>query len=210
MWLTFVLTTQLDVVTMLRVDCEFVNSSLPFPHPDGDCTLYYVCLRLDGNNYPDPVQHECPEGKHFSKRLLGCYHPDVALCSSDFSNLTCNSEGIRLAHPNNCSRFFVCDNDRTPIVNICPYDLHFSSERGECVPKSDAKCDPLYRNCNEFDDPMRPTLLVDPANCAAFYKCHNGQPMPLLCPTNLYFSVERSRCEYPYYVDCKDGVRPAK
>lgn len=180
------------------------------PDPDGACDLFYECVyNRDNILEPDPVycNKEYCCGNHYSKDDMACVHPDKALCLPELRNLTCDRDNQLLSHPTNCSRYFKCSSTLRPTVIECPYDLHFSSELGNCVAKEVAQCG-LF--CSPYDNPMRPTLLPDPTNCAAFYKCHNGQPLPMLCPSYLHFSVDKKRCEFPFDVKCENGVRPKR
>ncbi len=201
----FVSITQLCFVTT-SPQCLPNGPDGPFPSPY-NCSFFIRCEKYGDLIEDTPINCDVDNccGNHFSEDLRKCVHPDKALCLPVLRNLTCVSFNERLSHPTNCSRFFVCDDALRPIVDDCPVDQHFSSELKECVSKRDANCDPMY--CDEMDNPDRPTLLPDPSNCAAFFKCHNGRPMPMLCPSNLYFSVESKRCEFPFYVNCKAGVR---
>lgn len=200
--------TQLYFVTLQSWLCENHRDE-PFPSPEGECHFFYVCReygdKLEADRIYCDEDHCC--GKHYSEDRHTCLSPDEALCLPELRNLTCNNNSDLLSHPTNCSRYFECSTLR-PIVRDCPDDLHFSNELKTCVATGEAGCDAMY--CSKFDNPMRPTLLPDPTDCAAFYKCNNGQPLPMLCPNNLYFSVERDRCEFPFYVECKNGVRPKK
>lgn len=187
--------------------CEHEKDG-PFPSP-GDCASFRECNVYNGEVETNKVYCDARNccGNHFSEEKMFCVHPDLALCAPELRDLTCSNETQLLSHPTNCSRYFECS-DMRPSVEECPDDLHFSSVLNKCVEPEEAQCDPMY--CSKFDNPRRPKLLADPANCAAFYKCHNGQPVPMHCPTNLYFSVERDRCEFRFDVECKNGVRPKR
>lgn len=189
-------------------DCEF--SLDPFPSPDGHCHMFYECVHDEEEDIIERNPVFCDDinccGKHFSNLTLTCVHPDEALCADELRVLFCTNVGELLSHPTNCSRYFICNENLRPTVQICDDGLHFSRDQLKCIPKRDARCEP--RTCDEYDNPDRPTLLPDPTNCRTFFKCHNGQPLPVSCPPNLYFSVERDRCEFPFTVNCTNGVRP--
>lgn len=186
------------------------ESDGPLPDPHGDCNKYYVCELQDDGKVEERNEF-CAPDYHFSEYDLTCLPPDEALCSEEFRNLTCARENQRLSHPTNCSRYYKCSSTLRPIIQFCTGDLHFSSDLGDCVAKEVARCDGYYDDslsCGLYDNPMRPTLLPDPTNCAAFYKCHNGRPIPMFCPNYLHFSVVKKRCEFPFDVECRNGVRP--
>ncbi|KAG4068812.1 hypothetical protein HA402_002503 [Bradysia odoriphaga] len=194
--------TQICVAAM-GLKCD--ESNTRFPSPEGHCEIFYKC-EDDDDGLVVPIQIQCNSicfGCHFSKEALDCVHPDEALCLPELSKLTCQKVTDLLAHPTNCSRYFTCEADLRPTVAECPTDLHFSRLLKTCVSKREARC-----SCDQYDNPDRPLLLPDPMNCTTFYKCHNGQPELVDCPTNLYFSLVRQRCEFPYDVDCRDGFRP--
>lgn len=178
------------------------------PFPGGKCEEFRECVyNEDGGIWQASHPIRCDDrkccGTHFSTKTLSCVHPDEALCLPNLRELTCANVSDRLSHPTNCSRYFECHTMR-PNVTDCPDNMHFSSRLKMCVSIREAQCE----RCDKFSDPMRPTLLPDPKNCAAFFKCHNGQLLPMNCPHNLYFSIERDRCEFPFTVNCTDGVRP--
>lgn len=202
----FVSMTQLCCVSLQPpLICKDEHTD-PVPDPDGECHVYYKCVPYGDDDGLESDRMYCDEGKHYSEYEMTCLPPDEALCLPELRNLTCDNKTDLLSHPTNCSRYFECNTLR-PNVRDCPYDMHFSRVLRSCVNKREAGCDGAVY-CSDYDNPMRPTLLPDSTNCVAFYKCHHGKPMPMLCPNNLYFSVERDRCEFPFYVDCKNGVRP--
>ncbi|KAJ6640331.1 hypothetical protein Bhyg_13081 [Pseudolycoriella hygida] len=190
--LLIVLTTQLYFVTLQSTSCENDQHD-PFPSPFGECHFYYICVpygdKMEANRVYCDIQQCC--GNHYSEDKMTCLPPDEALCLPILRNLTCDNVNQLLSHPTNCSRFFECSSLR-PAVRECPDNQHFNSTLRTCVAREVAGCE-KRPFCSKFDDPMRPTLLPDPTNCAAFYKCHNGQAMLMQCPNNLYFSVEKCR-----------------
>lgn len=52
---------------------------------------------------------------------------------------------------------------------------------------------------NNGDDMV---LLPDSKNCAIFYKCDWGIPVPISCPDILYFNAENGTCDFEGNVDC--------
>ncbi|KAI5634151.1 chitin binding peritrophin-A domain-containing protein [Phthorimaea operculella] len=46
--------------------------------------------------------------------------------------------------------------------------------------------------------------LVEHQECAKFYECAGGVPVPFTCPDNLYYNDDKKICDHPENVDCGD------
>ncbi|XP_043066566.1 peritrophin-1 [Drosophila bipectinata] len=56
--------------------------------------------------------------------------------------------------------------------------------------------------CPAYNDPAHPILLPDPTDCRNYFTCYFGQLQKRQCPSNLYWSETRYRCDLKQYSNC--------
>lgn len=137
-----------------------------------------------------------------------------------------NSEGVLVAH-DNCRHFYKCVQG-FPVELSCPGILLYNSDKGYCDWPNNVNCGDRYVDEREDDinasvsDPPRhdnpndaPSIcaalgsdgiLVAHEKCNQFYKCHEGLPVALKCPSNLMYNSEKQYCDWPANVECGDRV----
>ena len=117
------------------------------------CHNYYTC---DENLIATPGI--CMDGHGtYLDELKGCIlKPCVG--PSDF---ICTDAGLYI-DPNNCSNFYVCDDDLTPTLGTCPGDEGgFNNATKMCSDKSCFHC-------------PTPGFFADPDDCHSFYICNEN------------------------------------
>jgi hypothetical protein len=111
------------------------------PNPD-DCSSYYQCEYI-------PYIYECPDGQYFSTDVNECYPSEEVDCGTRPTGVTtvsttttailCTTAGDVLADPDDCSSFYLCNTDLTPLQYFCPTGEGFDASIGAC--SSSIDCD---------------------------------------------------------------------
>ncbi|GFY63344.1 putative chitinase 10 [Trichonephila inaurata madagascariensis] len=130
-----------------KQSCELAADGTPLliPH-ESDCRKYYNCH--NGVLYP----HICQSGLHFNSKLQACDYPDKAGCetekprgkgglgdSSDGCQNVRTDKTVLVPHPNDCSRYFMCDSGFS-YLKACPAGLHFNPALQSCDYPSNVQC----------------------------------------------------------------------
>ncbi|CAH2049171.1 unnamed protein product, partial [Iphiclides podalirius] len=139
----------------------------------------------------------------------------------------------KLLEHENCNKFYQCFQG-VLVEHKCPNDLLFNIDVFECdwpenvvcgdrlIPDSDEDSNGdvdggAGSNGGNCDPSQAPAIcaaegsdgvLVANENCNKFYKCSEGVPVALLCPTNLLYNPITEQCDWPKNVECGDRVLP--
>nr|CAD7198465.1 unnamed protein product [Timema douglasi] len=140
---------------------------------------------------------------------------------------------VHIAHPNDCSLFYKCDNGQ-PRLQECPQGLNFNPTLQVCdwpwsagckavpasnysssststpprqttpLPVSGAPC-PTAGTCPDEDDPLDAPAVLLPhlTACGLYCRCVNRKPNLEACPEGLHFNVELQQCDWPQDAKCQ-------
>nr|CAD7410313.1 unnamed protein product [Timema poppensis] len=140
---------------------------------------------------------------------------------------------VHIAHPNDCSLFYKCDNGQ-PRLQECPQGLNFNPVLQVCdwpwsagckavlasnssssststpprqttpLPVSGTPC-PTAGTCPDEDDPLDAPAVLLPhlTACGLYCRCVNRKPNLEACPEGLHFNVELQQCDWPQEAKCQ-------
>ncbi|GFR09421.1 peritrophin-1 [Trichonephila clavata] len=207
-----------------KQSCELAADGTPLliPH-ESDCRKYYNCH--NGILYP----HICQSGLHFNSKLQACDYPDKAGCETDYpkekprgkGGLGDSSDGcqnvrtdktVLVPHPNDCSKFFMCDSGFS-YLKACPAGLHFNPALQSCDYPSNVPCNKMGKlHSVGVPTPFCPTITGripifyrHPSNCSIYYLCSNGLAYEFVCPARLHFNLRLKICDYEDVARCPSG-----
>ncbi|XP_049875056.1 chondroitin proteoglycan 2-like [Pectinophora gossypiella] len=172
------------------------------------------------------VTHEVFNAKPPASKVakpFGNSDPNQAkdICASE------ESDGVLVAHED-CDKFYKCSEGK-PVVLVCPLNLLYNSDLEYCDWPENVQCKssntedkeqdkekPVVDNENKPTDnsnanniaqicaaPNSERLLIAHKDCTKFYKCVEGKPVVVSCPTHLHFNAEKEYCDWPENVECK-------
>lgn len=118
-----------------------------------------------------------------------------------------------------CANYYRCE-DNEAVLHTCVENLLYDHELRAC------NWDDLREDCSNNDDDFiphrpvvrcpphenneRPTHLSHPMDCGKFYKCWDGEPVLMDCPTGMFWNPTDMYCDFPKNVRCNNGFRPAE
>ncbi|CRK86199.1 CLUMA_CG000140, isoform A [Clunio marinus] len=128
------------------------------PHPYS-CTRYILCF------YGNPIERLCAPNLHFSRFMLHCTFPQLALCDFNYACPDVDDEQnpVYLPDPDDCSKYFVCFRG-SPIARDCAENLWFDVIYNWCTIADEVICDSrVPNNPNVPTDPPTTTPVpTDP------------------------------------------------
>ncbi|KAH8309795.1 hypothetical protein KR067_005485 [Drosophila pandora] len=137
-----------------------------------DCAGYEVC---SNGNW---VSRKCPTGEYFNKTNGTCIIDGSGVC------LNC-TEGTTGPVPSDCTKYKICAGGKY-VVQSCAGGLYFNNQtnrceidNGECV---------VVPSCKESE------VEVNPADCAGFLECINGNFVARKCAATLFFNETLMEC----------------
>ncbi|XP_037025483.1 cell wall integrity and stress response component 2-like [Bradysia coprophila] len=147
------------------------------------CRAFYYCS--------EGIAHRsvCPDNYVFEPVRQMCDIPSRVDCTG------CSLSGIQhIAHPTDCSKYYVCvAGVRT--LRTCGANLLFDRSLGDCNVATTVKCvrDPATV-CATYNGFVR---IGDPSDCTKFFTCLNGLSYHQTCASGLYFNPETTACTLP-------------
>lgn len=106
----------------------------------------------------------------------------------------CPHSGLsRLAHSWSCSKFVQCVNGYA-VERDCIRGTRFSEQYQKCTFPDYSDCGVEKSPCPRWTDPEDLIFLTN-QHGAVYYMCQNGEPMPMMCPINLFFNREKQVCD---------------
>lgn len=138
-----------------------------------------------------------------------------------------DSNGVLIAHEI-CNQFYKCSGGE-PVSLSCPFGLLYNSKREQCDWPDNVNCgarlileiDSNEGSGNENDgttncDPSEAPaicakkdsdgVLIANENCDQFYKCSEGHPVALNCPSGLLYDSKKEKCDWAQNVICGGRV----
>ncbi|EDO39635.1 predicted protein, partial [Nematostella vectensis] len=119
---------------------------------------------------------------------------------------TLNPDGTCTVAPGDCSSNYICYPPHETLHATCPAGLLWNHITKTCDWPSNVDCDRLSSSeivC-PFLLPDKPNgHYADPRDCSKFYQCDAFHRAFLhRCPAGLKWSVKKTACDWPRYVDC--------
>ncbi|EDV39425.1 uncharacterized protein Dana_GF25304 [Drosophila ananassae] len=137
-----------------------------------DCAGYEVCSNGIW------VSRKCPTGEYFNVTDSTCIIDESGVC------LNC-TEGTTGPVPSDCTKYKICAGGKY-VVQSCAGGLYFNNQtnrceidNGECV---------VVPSCKESE------VEVNPADCAGFLECINGNFVARKCAATLFFNTTLMEC----------------
>ncbi|CAD0202237.1 unnamed protein product [Chrysodeixis includens] len=141
-----------------------------------------------------------------------------------------NADGVLVAHEN-CRHFYKCFQGY-PVELSCPGILLYNADQAYCDWPNNVDCGDRYTEDREDDNNNNNApvskhpgnhdnsndapsicaalgsdgILVAHEKCNQFYKCHEGLPVALKCPSTLMYNSEKQYCDWPANVECGERV----
>ena len=166
-----------------------------------NCAKYYLCF--GGEQIP----MACGDGLHWSIHEDTCMDESKAKCEfgdDDDDVEECPDDGIKqISHPDNCEKYILCVNGMR-IKRNCAPGFHFSRQFRSCVDPDIAECEGSELLCPAEDDLDDLVFLPSKEDCAKYYVCFGGEPLPLRCADGLHWSVEAQTCLAKKDAGCED------
>lgn len=139
--------------------------------------------------------------------LLFCASNVISvLCQGDLPGMPeCDPNVVTWhTHPYTCTRYILCFHGN-PVERLCAPGLHFSPNFLKCMHPQLAACDIQY-SCPSEDDENNPVFLPNPDDCASYFVCFRGSPIPRDCAENLWWDVIFDWCTEAENVTCDSRV----
>ncbi|XP_031330821.1 peritrophin-1-like, partial [Photinus pyralis] len=189
-------------------------------HDNDNCTQFYKC------DNAKKILHQCPQGLFYNPEQSYCDWPQNVNCvknttmaqlsvlfksravdSQRFCPLENPDKNILYPHESNCSIFYKCFNGHL-VPHACPPNLYYNPDREYCDWSSNVKCyaESQTEGNNLVDCPLenpeQDILYPHESKCNVFYKCSNGEKVPVECFPGLYFNPKKNFCDWPENVTC--------
>ncbi|KAH8239754.1 hypothetical protein KR032_007552, partial [Drosophila birchii] len=149
------------------------------PDP-ADCAGYKVC---SNGTF---VNKQCPADAYFNNDTLTCIPDNAGVC------LNC-TEGSKQPEPSgDCTKYQICAGGK--YVTMSCADGEYWNNQTKICELDNGQCI-VTPSCEEGDQ------KANPANCAGFLQCVNGNYVAMNCPATEFFNTTLKRC----VVD-EDGV----
>ncbi|XP_022258941.1 chondroitin proteoglycan-2-like [Limulus polyphemus] len=110
----------------------------------------------------------------------------------------CDCDGCFTPDPTDCASYYRCI-DGIRVKYTCSPGLYFNRHTKKCDYKDNV-------SCYNFKCPSRNGMFKNKNDCGMFWHCSNYIPYLKECPSNLHWSVERQRCEWPCIAKCDPSV----
>jgi len=171
-----------------------------------ECSRYIMCDLVKNELFARHVY--CIDGYHYNPSKQTCEPKEIAGCEKmeTTQNYKCpqNVDGWH-ADPNNCSMYYVCENNQTLVSKMsCPDEYHYNALKQTCQAKEFAECQKNKPTQNYSCPQNVDGWHADPNDCSFYYVCEYNQTkvskMP--CPDGLHYSVEWKSCDYAQNAGC--------
>lgn len=178
------------------------------------CTQFYYCddgqwaigSCLKGSMYWPQKQMCVPHSRSDKCQPLQGEQEHLKVVDDKEKNVCLDQlDGISIAHPSDCTRYYICVNEIPSHEMQCPTGSFFDSLLGYCRP-NDGSCRlPLTGECeNATDD----SLVPNPTDCQSYYLCSSIDGQQLLhCPEGQYYDNSTQQCRIDYG-ECKGTSHP--
>jgi hypothetical protein len=164
----------------------------------GDCKHFLICAGIW-------TLMNCPRGLYFSVETNHCEFPENAKCCPTCLP-SCSQEGLRLPNPNDCHKYFICNNG-TLVDLSCANEMVFNPNKNECVPGSSCNSVTLPPiDVNLPNCPVDGALYPNYQNCEKFFICNGGTLVEQKCPPRKFFSVSHNNCQYKTFAVCASDL----
>lgn len=131
--------------------------------------------------------------------------------------------------PEDCKNFYKCYQGK-PALMHCPPGQEWANDLKRCDWPSIAKCQATSQEppaettkqptqtttqepsgttssnvctCPAKDDPEHDVLCKNPEDCGSFYKCYQGKPTLIKCPSGQEWANDLKRCDWPSIAKCQ-------
>lgn len=113
-----------------------------------------------------------------------------------------------------CGKFYRCEHNKA-VSHNCVENTLYDKELRACNWDHLVNCDanpnlqvlpPLVCPVIE-DNPNRPTHLEHPTDCGKFYKCWDGTPVEMDCPSGYLWNQVLLYCDFPKNVPCGNRMK---
>ncbi|XP_038222147.1 chondroitin proteoglycan-2-like [Zerene cesonia] len=112
------------------------------------------------------------------------------------------------------------------VEHKCAHDLYFSVEKQQCDYQYNVDCSDRHipepedgdtgSNCDPSEAPKicerdhSDGVLIAHEKCNAYYKCENGKPLTVYCPSNQLYNQYTEQCDWAEKVSCGNRQVPDK
>ncbi|KAH8259728.1 hypothetical protein KR026_009593, partial [Drosophila bipectinata] len=138
-----------------------------------DCAGYEVCSNGSW------VSRQCANGAYFNATLNMCIIDEWGIC------LNC-TEGTTGSVPSDCTKYKICAGGKY-VVQSCASGLYFNNQTNRCE-TDNGECI-VVPSCTEYE------VKVNPADCAGYLQCINGNFVARKCSASQFFNATVERCE---------------
>ncbi|KAH8372295.1 hypothetical protein KR093_010971, partial [Drosophila rubida] len=166
---------------------------------EGQCNGTPAPECVDGDVKENPANcagyYNCSNG-HYVAQLCGAglyWNVNAKKCVVD--NGECNGtpppicvDGEVIANPSNCAGYYICTNGKY-VAQLCGSGLYWNANAKQCQ-KDDGQC-----NGTPAPECVDGDVKENPANCAGYYNCTNGQYVAQLCGSGLYWNANAKQCQ---------------
>lgn len=182
-----------------------------FQQDSKNCSKYYQCVNGKG------VSLTCPNDYLWKDENKWCDFPYNVECGDRPNphpapeSLCTGLDGVFLADPKVCARYYVCAKSYA-VQKSCGGSLLWNDALKYCdfpqnVDCGDAAVEKPHVESDEIcKDQPNGSYHEDYKNCSKYYQCVNGTAKSLTCPNDYLWKDENKWCDFPYNVDC--GSRP--
>jgi len=122
--------------------------------------------------------------------------------------------GARIAHPNDCEKYIVCENGKISRISTCPNGFHFNAEAQLCDLKERAGCisyserDTCSNGLTICNGQPNGSNVTHPTACGEYAVCNNGCATPSKCPAGQLYNCNTKQCTRQCEVNCPGSGYP--
>jgi hypothetical protein len=174
-----------------------------------DCSKYYNC------EDERPRHMRCPVNQYFCPQKQRCTVWSETVCKYECICITCPITEPTPETTRQSTTKPTAETTRQSTTKPTPQTTRQSTTKPtpettrqsttkptpETTRQSTTKPTPEPIVCPPIGNPT-PTYFPNPDNCNKFYQCSNGVPVPMVCPTVLYFCPQKNVCSWSWDPEC--------